>query len=304
MKTLLLAFLATLGLAAQAAAPLPVVASFSILGDLVREVGGDKVAVTTLVGPDGDAHVYQPTPQDGRALAGARLLVVNGLGFEGWIDRLARASAYKGPRVVASAKVVAEQMEADEHEHGHDAADHGHGRLDPHAWQDPARVRQYVANIATGLAAADPANAAYYRTRAADYDRSLRALEQWATEQVAGVAPAKRKVITSHDAFGYLGRRFGIAFLAPQGMSTDSEASARAVGTLIRQIRQERIGAVFVENISNPKLLEQIGRETGARVGARLYSDALSGPAGPASTYLAMMRYNIGQLVAGMKQNR
>ncbi|QNM95809.1 metal ABC transporter solute-binding protein, Zn/Mn family [Chitinimonas koreensis] len=302
MKTLLLAFLATLGLAAQAAAPLPVVASFSILGDLVHEVGGDKVAVTTLVGPDGDAHVYQPTPQDGRALAGARLLVVNGLGFEGWIDRLARASAYKGPRVVASAKVVAQQMEADEHEHGHD--DHDHGRLDPHAWQDPARVRQYVANIAAGLAAADPANAAYYKVRAADYDRSLRALEQWAAEQIGSIPPAQRKVITSHDAFGYLGRRFGIAFLAPQGVSTDSEASARMVGALIRQIRQERIGAVFVENISNPKLLEQIGRETGVQIGAQLYSDALSGPAGPASTYLTMMRYNIGQLVAGMKRNR
>ncbi|QDQ27610.1 metal ABC transporter substrate-binding protein [Chitinimonas arctica] len=289
------ALLASLGLAAQAADKLPVVASFSILGDLVQQVGGDKVAVRSLVGPDGDAHVYQPSPQDGKILVGARLLVVNGIGYEGWMDRLIRASQYKAARLVASDKITAQKM-------GGDPA--ARGKLDPHAWQDPARVRQYVSNIAASLVSADPANADYYRQRADNYNNELFALEKWAAEQVAGIAPAKRRVITSHDAFGYLGRRFGIQFLAPQGMNTEAEASAREVGKLIRQAKQQGIKAVFVENISNPKLLEQISRETGGRINqGKLFSDALSGPDGPAASYLAMMRHNIGTLVAGMKQN-
>ncbi|GAB3243162.1 TroA family protein [Chitinimonas naiadis] len=292
--------LTSLSLATSAADKLPVVASFSILGNLVAEVGGDKVEVKTLVGPDGDAHVYQPSPQDGKTLAGARLLVVNGLAFEGWMERLASASRYRGARVVASDKVQAEQMADDDHDHDHG---HDHGRLDPHAWQDPNRVQQYVSNIANGLAAADPANAAYYQQRAEQYRQTLKQLDNWASQQIASVPAAKRRVITSHDAFGYLGRHFGITFLAPQGVNTDAEASAKQVGKLIRQAKQEGIRAIFVENISNPKLLEQISRETGAKLGSRLYSDALSRPDGPAASYVTMMRYNISALVAGMKQN-
>lgn len=293
--------LACLALAAPAADKLPVVASFSILGDLVSQVGGNKVEVRTLVGPDGDAHVYQPSPRDGKTLAGARLLVTNGLGFEGWMERLVAASRYRGARVVASDKIKAEQMAEDEaHDHGHD---HDHGKLDPHAWQDPVRVQQYVVNIAEGLATADPANAAYYRQRAAQYRQTLQQLDSWAQQQFASVPTAKRRVITSHDAFGYLGRHFGVTFLAPQGVNTEAEASAKAVGQLIQQAKREGIRAIFVENISNPRLLEQISRETGAKPGGRLYSDALSRSDGPAASYEAMMRYNIGALVAGMKQN-
>lgn len=299
----LYALLAGLALATQAADKLPVVASFSILGDLVQQVGGDKVAVQTLVGPDGDAHVYQPSPRDGKTLAGAKLLVLNGLAFEGWMERLARASQYKGARVVASDKVKTHAMAEDEH--GHDEHDHGHdhGKVDPHAWQNPANVHVYVANIAAGLSRADPANATHYQQRAASYVQELQALEQWAEKEVASIPAAKRRVITSHDAFGYLGQRFKIEFLAPQGMNTEAEASAKGVGKLIQQAKREGIKAIFVENVSNPKLLEQISRETGAKVGGRLYSDALSQPSGVAGSYLAMMRYNIATLVAGMRQN-
>ncbi|GLR11588.1 metal ABC transporter substrate-binding protein [Chitinimonas prasina] len=293
----LYAMLAALSLHANAD-KLPVVASFSILGDIVQQVGGDKVSVTTLVGPDGDAHVYQPSPQDGKTLVAAKLLVVNGLGFEGWMDRLVKASRYQGIRVAAAEKIVTQKMGSDQHDHGHDK-----GRIDPHAWQDPARMRRYVSNIADGLASADPANAGYYRKRADSYTEQLFELEKWAAEQVASVVPNKRRVITSHDAFGYLGRRFGIQFLSPQGVNTEAEASARGVGMLIKQARKEGIKAIFVENVSNPKLLEQIGREAGASLGGRLYSDALSRADGPAPNYLAMMKYNVSTLVAGMKQN-
>ncbi|PHV11082.1 metal ABC transporter substrate-binding protein [Chitinimonas sp. BJB300] len=278
---------------------LPVVASFSILGDLVQQVGGDKVDVKTLVGPDGDAHVYQPSPQDGKTLASARLVVLNGLAFEGWMDRLARASRYQGTKVIASDKVKTSEIEG----HDHTGHAHTHGKIDPHAWQDPNNVRQYVANIAAGLTKADPANGAYYQQQAKHYELELVALEKWAAEQLARIPPAKRRVITSHDAFGYLGHRFQITFLAPQGMNTDAEASAKDVGLLIRQARREGIKAIFVENVSNPKLLEQISRESGAKVGGRLYSDALSKADGPAGNYIKMMRYNISTLVEGMKQN-
>jgi len=282
--------LALLAFAQAQAARLPVVASFSILGDFVQQVGGDKVAVTTLVGPNGDTHVYQPSPQDAKALAGASVLVVNGLGFEGWMDRLTRASAYRSTMVVASAGINPRQASP--------------GHADPHAWQNPTLVRSYIANIERGLASADPANAAYYHQRAQAYLDQLAAFERWADAQVATVPAAQRRVITSHDAYAYLGGRFGIRFLAAQGIATDSEASAKDLGNLIRQMRQEHIRALFIENISNPRLLQQISSETGAKPGPELYSDALSKPGGPAPDYLGMMRYNIAALVAGMKQNQ
>ncbi|WP_269532771.1 metal ABC transporter substrate-binding protein [Chitinimonas sp. BJYL2] len=300
LRHCLLALMASASLLVPAADKLPVVASFSLLGDLVTQVGGDKVSVHTLVGPDGDAHVYQPSPRDGKTLSKARLLVVNGLGFEGWIDRLVKASAYRGARVVSSQGI---KPIAIHHDHEADAHDHHHDSVDPHAWQNPAHVRQYVRNITAGLVAADPANAGYYQQRAKIYENRLTELERWADAEMARIPAAKRRVITSHDAFAYLGQRFGIVFLAPQGMNTDAEATAKGVGKLIQQARREKIRALFVENVSNPKLLEQISRETGAQVGPRLYSDALSGSKGPAPDYLTMMRYNIGVLVAGMRQN-
>ncbi len=260
-----------------------VVATFSILGDLVHEVGGDAVEVTTLVGPDSDAHTYQPKPTDARALAGAKVLVSNGLGFEGWIDRLAEAAGFRGTRIVASAGTPADG--------------------DPHCWQDVACARRYVANIADGLAAADPAHASLYAKRAAAYDERLATLDAWIRHEIATVPEAQRRAITGHTSFRYFARAYDVRFSAPTGYSTDSEPTARDVANLIRQVRERKIKALFIENMTNPAMVAEIARDSGASVGPRLYSDALSRPDGPAPTYEAMMRHNVTALVAGMMAN-
>ncbi len=274
---------------ARAEGPIDVVATFSILGDMVQQVGGDRVHVTTLVGPDGDGHVYQPTPADARAVAGTKLLVVNGLGFEGWIDRLSEAAGYKGRVVTATDGVEPRRM-----------ADHDHGEIDPHAWQSLANARIYVRNIADGLAAIDPAGAEIYRRNAAGYIKEIDAVEAQVRESIDSLPVERRKVVTSHDAFGYFSAAYGIEFYAPVGVNTEAEASAGDVAKLIRQIKKERIPAVFVENISDRRLLDQIVRETGARIGGTLYSDALSKADGPAGTYLGMMRHNSRTLVGAL----
>ena len=273
---------------ASAQEKLRVVATFSILGDLVSQVGGDKIALTILVGPDTDAHTYQPKPNDLRVLAGAKVLVSNGLGFEGWIDRLADAASFKGTRIVASTNAAAELLD---------------NRPDPHCWQDVACTRRYVGNIATGLANADPANAAFYREQAQAYDIRLAALEAWIRGEIATVPEDRRKAITGHNSFHYFARAYDVQFEAPRGYSTDSEPSARDMAQLIRQVRAQKIKALFIENMTNPVLIDEIARDAGATVGPRLYSDALSKPGGPAPTYEAMMRYNVGALVAGMSKN-
>lgn len=287
--------------------PLPVVASFSILGDLVSEVGGEHVAVTTLVGPDGDAHVFQPRPADAQAVAAARVVVVNGLGFEGWFDRLVAASGFKGSIIVAATDITpiaAEPADAEAHDHDQDAAghDHGHdhGPIDPHAWQDVRNTKAYIATIAEGLAAADPTHADAYRANAATYAAELDALDQEIRAKLAALPAERRRIVTSHDAFGYFAHAYGLEMIAPQGVSTESEASAQDVAALIRQIREQNIPAVFVESISDPRLVEQIARESGAVVGGALYSDALSGPDGPAPTYLAMMRHNLAEITRAL----
>ena len=282
---------------ANAAEPLPVVASFSILGDLVQVVGGDRVKVTTLAGSDADAHEFAPSPADAKAVLGARMFVVNGLSFEPWAQKLAKSAGYKGETVVASKGVKPRQMAADA---GHD---HGHAETDPHAWQNPLNVVQYVNNIAAGLAKADPSGAATYKANAEAYAKQLKDFDAQAKAQFDAIGRAQRKVITSHDAFGYLGARYGITLLSPEGVNTDSEPSAKHVAELIRQIKREKIKAVFVENMSNPKLMAQLSKDAGVSVGATLYSDALSEASGPASTYLKMMNHNLTQLVAGMKLN-
>ena len=288
---LALAFL-TFSPLAHAATPLPVIASFSILGDIVATVGGDRVQVTTLVSPNGDAHVYQPTPRDVRAVSQAKVVFYNGLGFEGWMTRLIQAAKFRGAQVTVSAGITPQVMDED-----------GKQINDPHAWQNPQNVRRYVSNIAAALEKADPAGAAEYRQRAQAFDQQLLELDQWAHRQIAQIPPEKRRVITSHDAFDYFAKHYTIEFLAPQGMNTESEASARDVARLIQQIKREHIHALFVENISNRKLLDQIAQETGVRVGPPLYSDALSAANGPANTYLRMFQYNVTTLVAGMKLN-
>jgi zinc/manganese transport system substrate-binding protein len=274
----------------QAPERLPVVATFSILGDLVREVGGDRVEVTTLVGPNGDGHVYSPTPADARRLASAKVVVANGLRFEGWIDRLVRSSGTKADLVQASRSV--RTLKADDHGHGHGHG-HSHGDVDPHAWQDVANVKLYVANIRDALIKADPAGAEAYRSRADAYTARLDALDREIREAVAALPADRRRIITSHDSFAYFEAAYGVDVVAPQGVSTEAEASARDVARIIQQIRRERIRAVFLENVSDPRLIERIAKETGAAVGGRLYSDALSGPDGAAPTYIDMMRHNI-----------
>jgi zinc/manganese transport system substrate-binding protein len=271
-----------------------VVATFSILGDLVNEVGGDRIELAVLVGADTDAHTYQPKPTDARALAAAQALVSNGLGYEGWIDRLAKAAPFKGRGIVATTGVATLQ--------GAPGNNHAQGP-DPHCWQDVGRVRRYVDNIVDGLAATDGANASFYRERGQAYDKRLVALDQWIKAEIAKVPAAQRRALTAHDSFRYFTAAYGVEFFAPRGFTTESEPSARDVATLIRPVREQKIKALFVENMSNPGLIDQIARESGAVVGPRLYSDALSGPTGPAPTYEAMMRHNVTALVAGMMKN-
>lgn len=291
---LALAALAPLAAAlpARAAEPVPVVASFSILGDLVRQVGGDRVKVSVLVGPDGDAHVYQPSAADAKTLAGAKLIVVNGLGLEGWFERLIRASGAKAPVTVAAAAV--KPLKAEETE------GHAHGGFDPHAWQDVGNAKLYVAAIRDGLAAADPESKDAYAANADAYLKQLDAVDAEVRASVARIPADRRKVITTHDAFGYFSHAYGLAFIAPQGVSTESEASAKDVARIVRQIRAETIPAVFLENVSDPRLMQRITKETGAKVGGTLFSDALSGPNGPAPTYIDMMRNNIRELSAAL----
>src|SRR5215213_5489194 len=285
--------LAACGFAASAQDKPKVVATFSILADLANNIGGDRVDVATLVGPDGDAHVYSPTPADGRRLAGAKLVIANGFKFEGWMSRLIKSSGTKA-LVVEAAKGV-EPIKAEEH-----GQDHGHADVDPHAWQSVANVKRYVMNIREGLIAADPAGKAAYEANAAAYLERLDALDRDLKAAVEAIPRDRRRIITSHDAFGYFQKAYGVTFVAPQGVSTEAEASAKDVAKIIQQIRREKIPAVFLENVSDPRLVERIAKESGAKIGGRLYSDALSGQDGPAGTYIDMMRHNIRALSAAL----
>ena len=267
------------------AAKLKVVASFSILGDFVRQIGGDRVDAAVLVGPDGDAHVYQPTPADAKKVAAAKLVVVNGLGLEGWFGRfIAAAGAHPA---IATASASARVMATG-------------GATDPHAWQDVANARTYVREIEKALEQADPAGAADYGANAAAYLAQLDALDADIRAGIAAIPPGRRRVITTHDAFGYYGRAYGMEFIAPAGVSTESEAGARDVARIIKQIRAQKIPAVFLENISDDRMMQQIARESGAKIGGKVYSDALSPSGGPAATYLDMMRGNLAEFVRAL----
>ena len=365
LTTALVAASAALPGTVRADEPIKVVATFSILGDMVEVIGGDAIELTTLVGPDGDAHVYTPTPQAAKAVSEADVLILNGLEFEGWLERLTEAASFDGQLVVATDGVEALEFEEhddhddehgdhddhedgeehadhdDDHDHDHaeekhgddhaehkdedhahdddhdeheehaghdehkdedhadhddhgddDHAGHDHGFFDPHAWQSIDNAMIYVNNIAAGLAQADPDNASAYFTNRAAYVEELEALELEISTLMAGLPDEKRTVVTSHDAFGYFADAYGLEFLAPQGLSTESEASAADVAELITQIREDGISAVFVESITDGRLMEQIASETNAVVGGTLYSDALSPEDGPAGTYLDMMRHN------------
>ena len=295
-------------LAQAPAQKMPVVASFSILGDFVKQVGGDRVAVTTIVGPNGDAHVYQPTPADAKAVAAAKVVFVNGLGFEGWMDRLIKASGTKAPIVVATKGITPRTgfvdhdddekpkgKGKDKHDHAKEGG-HDHGGIDPHAWQSIANAKIYVANVRDGLIAADPDGRDAYTANAAAYTAKLDALEAEVKSAMAKIPADQRRIITSHDAFGYFGEAYGLTLIAPEGVSTESEASAKDVGRIIRQIKAQKIPAVFVENVTDPRLIQRIAKESGAKVGGTLYSDALSDDKGPASTYIDMMHSNVREL--------
>jgi zinc/manganese transport system substrate-binding protein len=279
---------------AQDQAAIPVVATFSILGDFVRNVGGDRVKLTTLVGPDGDGHVYAPTPADARRLTEAKVVIANGLGYEGWIGRLVRSSGTKAVPVEAAKGVSPFKEEGGGH------GGHGHADVDPHAWQSVPNAKAYVANIRDALAAADPAGRDAYEANAKAYLAKLDALDAEVRAAVARIPADRRRVITSHDAFHYFEKAYGLDFVAPQGVSTEAEASAKDVARIIAQIKRERIGAVFLENVSDPRLVERIAKETGAKVGPTIYSDALSGPDGPAPTYIEMIRHNMGAIGAAL----
>jgi len=290
---LALALLFALSAGADAADKVKAVASFSILGDMVSQVGGDRVEVVTLVGPDGDAHVYEPTPADAKNLAGAAILFVNGLGFEGWMDRLEKSSGFKGKVVVASTGVKARTMVEEE-------GGKPETITDPHAWQSLANGKLYVDNIRDGLIAADPDGKSVYEANAAKYLGEIMQEDDAVKAALATLSKERRKIITSHDAFGYFGAAYGLEVIAPEGVSTESEASAQDVAKIIRQIKAEKIPAVFMENITDHRLLDQIASETNAKIGGTLYTDALSGADGPAGTYLDMFRHNVGTLTAAL----
>ncbi len=270
---------------ARAENRLNVVASFSILGDFARNVGGERVSVTTLVGPDGDVHVYTPAPSDAQKVADAKLVIINGLGLEGWLSRLVQSAGGKANMITASQGITPRKLGAD---------------ADPHAWQSVANAKIYVANIRDALASADPAGGGIYRDNAGRYLAKLDALDRDVRAAMAQIPEGRRKVISTHDAFGYFAAAYGIEFIAPQGVSTESEASARDIAAIITQIKTSKIPAVFLENISDPRLMRRISTETGARIGGTLYSDSLTGEKGDAPTYIDMVRHNIKALTSAL----
>ena len=299
--------LTTAAFSPASAKDLKVVASFSVIADFARNVGGDRVEITPLVGPNGDAHVYEPKPADAKALAQADVILANGLQFEGFLPRLIEASGTEAPVVelTKGGEVLRNSEEEHHHDHeeasadGHDhdhAEGHGHhhhGEYDPHAWQSVHNAEVYVKNIADAFCEADAEGCDTYRANADAYEKKLAELDTYVKEEVAEIPESKRTVITSHDAFGYFQHEYGLKFLAPEGISTESEASAADVAALVNQVKEDQASAVFVENITNPRLIEQIANETGLKVGGELYSDALSDKDGPASTYIEMMRHNV-----------
>jgi len=269
----------------HAAERLNVVASFSILGDFVRTIGGDHVNLTTLVGPDSDVHVYTPAPGDAKRIAEAKLVIVNGLGLEGWLPRLVQSSGARAQVITASTGIAPLKLGS---------------AADPHAWQSVPNARIYVADIASALAAADPDDAEFFRTQAKAYLEKLEALDREVRDSVAKIPAERRKVISTHDAFGYFAAEYGVQFVAPLGVSTETEPSARDIATIIGQIKAQKIPAVFLENISDDRLIRRIAAETGAKVGGTLISDGLTGEKGPAPTYIDMVRHNIKALTSAL----
>lgn len=293
-----LAVSALMGATQVLAAPaVQVVTSFSILADVAREIGGDRVRVTALVGNDQDAHVYKLRPSDLRTIRSANVVLLNGLGFEG-ADMVRAVRSSKVLSADAAEGIKTLQGGDDHHGHGNHH-DHDHGKYDPHVWTNPKNMLRYAQNVSTALTKADPAGSAYYAQRLKSYQTTLTELDKWAEQQFNTIPKARRKVLTGHDAFAYMGQRYGVQFLAPQGISTESEASAKTVAAIVRQVRQEKIKAVFMENIKDARLVQQLAKEAGVTVQTTpLYSDALSSQA---SSYTALVRHNVNAMVKAMK---
>lgn len=285
MRLLLLLAMLMVASPLHAAERLNVVASFSILADFVRNVGGDRINLTTLVGPDSDVHVYTPAPGDAKRIAEAKLVVVNGLGLEGWLPRLVQSAGSKAQVVTASAGIAPLKLGS---------------TADPHAWQSVPKARIYVTDIADALAAADPDDAEFFRAQARAYLEKLETLDREVREAVGKIPPERRKVISTHDAFGYFAAEYGVQFVAPLGVSTETEPSARDIAAIIGQIKAQKIPAVFLENISDDRLIRRIAAETGAKVGGTLISDGLTGEKGSAPTYIDMVRHNIKALTSAL----
>ncbi|MDB4238858.1 zinc ABC transporter substrate-binding protein [Alphaproteobacteria bacterium] len=266
-----------------ASAKIKVIATFSILGDMVQNIGGDNIELTTLVGPNGDGHVYEPTPADAKSIATGDIVFVNGLGFEGWIDRLVKASGYKGKVIIATEGIKNLEFE---------------GALDPHAWQDLSNGRIYIKNIKNSLIDVDPKNSALYKKNFIAYDKILESMDKSTKDNFKDIAKKNRKVITSHDAFLYFGRAYDIDFRSPVGVTTENEPSAGELAALITEMREDDIKALFAENITDPRLIKQLAREVNAEIGGILYSDALSDNSEPANTYINMFKYNVNELLS------
>jgi zinc/manganese transport system substrate-binding protein len=285
MRRILLCVLLLIASPLHAAEQLKVVASFSILADFVRNVGGDRINLTTLVGADSDVHVYTPAPSDAKRIADAKLVIVNGLGLEGWLPRLVQSSGSKAQVVIVSAGIAPLKLGS---------------AADPHGWQSVPNAKIYVTDIANALAAVDPDDAEFFRARAKAYLEKLETLDREVRAAVAKIPQERRKVISTHDAFGYFAAEYGVQFIAPLGVSTETEPSARDIATIIGQIKAQKIPAVFLENISDDRLIRRIAAETGSKVGGTLISDGLTGEKGPAPTYIDMVRHNIKALTSAL----
>lgn len=265
-----------------------VVTTFSILADITREIGGDDIQLTNLVGADADAHVFEPAPAQVRAVLEADLVIANGLDFEPWLERLLANGEARGTRIDASKGVVPMTVLEDDQR-----------LVDPHAWQSLGNAEIYARNITQALVQLVPARAAAFEARRDSWLGRLGALRQSIAPRLMALPPERRRVLTSHDAFGYFAQEWRLQFLAAQGVSDAAEPSAAEVAGLIRQLRAEGVRAIFVENIRDARLVKQIAEEAGARVGGTLYSDALAAE-GPASTYLGMYRQNVERLLQAL----
>lgn len=283
----LIAFSAT-----ASAAELKAVASFTVLADVVKQVGGKHVSVSSLVKPDGDPHEFEPSPADAKSLKAADVVFVSGLGLEGWMDRLISASGYKGTPVTVSDGIKTREMDED-----------GKTITDPHVWNSPLNVKVWVENIETTLAAADPAGKDEYKANATAYLKKLDELDRYAHTKFDPIPDDRRKILTSHDAFGYFGREYNVKFLSPLGVSTETEASAGDVAKLIEQIKAEHVKTYFFENSNDPRLVKQVAKATGAEPGGELYVESLSKAKGPAATYEKMFRYNVDQIAAAISKS-